>query len=671
MRDMPERHQSVRATFEHSWRLLTPSEQDTFLRLSVFHGFQPAAAHEVVGATPIMLESLSSKSLLRLLPSGRHEMHELLRQYAAEKLAARPETQTQAFDRHCAHYAAFLQQQESRLTRSSMAATLAAIRSEIGNIHAAWRWAVTQARWEEIERSLNGLAFLYRFTGPFQEAETLIQMAVDRISASAADAERPKKKVQIVLSRLLAEQARFLDEQGLHEQAIAAAQATVNAAQVCQATESEAAGRLRWGTALLEQGNNTEAQLQLEQALAIAQDTSLHQVEAHCLRSLGDISTTGGDYTQAKAYYERSLGISREFGDPWGEGSALNNIGNVALQQGDYAEARVYYEQALQICREIGDRLREAITLINLALVLHHLGDYTQAGIHYQEALQVSREIGNRRAEGYALTNWANAAFEQGNYVEARTWLRQALRICRETGNRLLESLVLNSLGLVHTYLGDYASAQAYFEPGLNVCREIGERRSEGMVLSSLSLYSLRLGDNQAAYEYGQQALHIAQELGERRLMGYVWCRLGYALVGLGRLAEAADAYGQALTLRREMGQPNLAMEPLAGLAHVALAQGDLPQARNHVAEILNYLETGTLGGTDEPCQVYLTCYRVLRAAQENVLAQAALNKAHDLLQERAAKISDEGLRRSFLENVAVHREIAEVATPHTRTISS
>ena len=660
MRDVPERHRSVRATFEHSWRLLTPSEQDAFMRLSVFHGFQPAAAQEVVGATPVTLKSLTSKSLLRLLPSGRYEMHELLRQYAAEKLAALPEAQTQARDRHCAHYAASLQRHEAHLTRASMMATLAAIRFEIGNIHAAWRWAVAQARWEEIERSLNGLALLYRFTGPFQEAEMLVRIAVDRVSTLAAGAERPRREVQIILSKLLAEQARFLDEQGLHERAVAAAQATVNAARTCQATDSEAAGRLRWGTALLEQGNNTEAQLQLEQALTLAQGTSLHQVEAHCLRALGDISANEGDYVKARVYYEQSLRLSREFGDPWSEGGALNNLGNVALQQGDYTEARAYYEQALQICREIGDRLREAITLCNIALVLHFLGDYAQAGIHYKQAVQVSREIGNRRVEGYALTNLGNASFEQGNYAEAWTCLKQALHICRETGNRLLESLVLNSLGLVCTYLGDYANAQAYFEPGLRVCREIGERRSEGMVLSSLGLLSHRRGDDQAACEYGQQALHIAQELGERRLMGYVLCRMGYALMGLGRLAEAADAYERAQTLRREMGQPNLAMEPLAGLACVALAQGDLPQARRHVAEILEHLETGTLDGTDEPCQVYLTCYRVLRAAREDSLAQAILSKAHSLLQEWAARISDEGLRRSFLENVAAHREIVE-----------
>jgi predicted ATPase/DNA-binding SARP family transcriptional activator len=198
--DVPEQHRSLRATFERSWRLLTPSEQRVFTRLSVFHGgFQRDAAGEVADASPTILDSLVDKSLLRFVPSGRYEMHELLRQYAAEKLAALPEAQTEARDRHCAHYVAFLQRQEANLTRASMMATLAAIRSEIGNIHAAWHWAVTLAKLEEIERSLNGLALLYRFAGPFQEAEMLIRRAVDRVSTLVAGAERPKREAQIVL----------------------------------------------------------------------------------------------------------------------------------------------------------------------------------------------------------------------------------------------------------------------------------------------------------------------------------------------------------------------------------------------------------------------------------------------------------------------------------------
>lgn len=81
----------------------------------------------------------------------------------------------------------------------------------------------------------------------------------------------------------------------------------------------------------------------------------------------------------------------------------------------------------------------------------------------------------------------------------------------------------------------------------------------------------------------------------------------------------------------------------------------DLHRAK--VEEIQGYLETETLEGTGDPFWVYLTCYRVLRACQDP-RAPEILAAAHTLLQERAARIGDQDLRRSFLGSVPAHREI-------------
>src|SRR5262245_39415870 len=136
-----------------------------------------------------------------------------------------------------------------------------------------------------------------------------------------------------------------------------------------------------------------------------------------------------------------------------------------------------------------------------------------------------------------------------------------------------------------------------------------------------------------------------------RREEGLALTSLGHALAGLNHHTEAAQSYQQALSLQRELGQHNLAMEPLAGLARVALAQGQLASARQYVEEILRHLETGNLEGADEPFRVYLTCFRALQA-HDDPRAPGILHMAHRLLQSRARAISDEGLRRSFLENV-------------------
>jgi predicted ATPase len=66
LRGIPERHRSMRSAFEHSWRLLSDSEQAVFARLSVFRGgFEADAAASVAGATPELLAMLLDKSLVR------------------------------------------------------------------------------------------------------------------------------------------------------------------------------------------------------------------------------------------------------------------------------------------------------------------------------------------------------------------------------------------------------------------------------------------------------------------------------------------------------------------------------------------------------------------------------------------------------------------------------
>ena len=578
MRDVPERHRSLRATFEHSWRLLSPQEQHAFAILSVFRGgFQPKAAGEVIGGSPDVLQSLAAKSLLRCLPSGRCEMHELLRQYAAEKLSAQPEVEAKARDRHCTHYTTFLKEHESDLNGKHVSEALAAIKPEIANVRAAWHWAVQEARLEDIERGLTSLSRYYLLAGPFQEGSMLIAQAVERMRKMVDQEEKATQEAKTILSKLLAEQANLLNQQGMYEQAIAAAQTAVDQARGSQAIGPKAMGYLQWGTALWCQGDYEAARSQLKQALALAQSAKLHQLEADGLRNLGIICWNLDDYAGARTHYGQALRICREIGDQQGEGRALNNLGLVAEWQGDYANAKAYLEQSLRIQCDLGDRKGENIVLVNL--------------------------------------------------------------------------------GLIYNRQGDFARAETYYEQALRICREVGDQESAGMVLSNLGLLAHRQGDYVAAQEFSRQALQLAQELGSRFLQGFALTHLGHALAGLGKLNEAAAAYQEAVDIRHELGQHNLAIESLAGLARVSLAQGDLIHAQRQADEILAHLQAGNLDGTIEPLWIYLTCYRVLKA-NDDPHAQEILNTAHHLLHEQAAKINDEEMRRSFLENVAAHREI-------------
>ena len=142
--------------FEYSWSLLAPAEQAAFLRLSVFHGgFEREAALAVAGATLPVLAALIDKSLLYHRGS-RYEWHEVLRQYAAEKLDAAPEDKAQTFARHSAHYADFVRAREPSLRGRGQKQALEEIGAEIENIRAGWRWAVAQRDAARVAGSLTG-----------------------------------------------------------------------------------------------------------------------------------------------------------------------------------------------------------------------------------------------------------------------------------------------------------------------------------------------------------------------------------------------------------------------------------------------------------------------------------------------------------------------------------
>ena len=399
--------------------------------------------------------------------------------------------------------------------------------------------------------------------------------------------------------------------------AIAAAQQATVLAQTAGVVESEASGYLWCGLALYRQGHYPEASVQLEEAMRLAQAAGLRRAEADSLRALGALAFAQGDSARARGYWEQALALYREVGDRRGEGSALNNLGIIARQQGNYTGARGYYEQALTLFREIGDR----------------------------------------RGEAFAVNSLGTIAGQQRNYAGARGYFEQALAFCREIGDRRGQAFPLANLGEVCLLTGDYAGARGYLEQALALFREIGDRRFGSHILAYLGLLCHRLRDDETARQHSQQALGIARDVGARRQERWALTVLGHALVELGRLDEAAAAYRDAQDLWRELGHLSPAMDSLAGLARVSLAQGDPSQAQAQVGEILSYLETNPVEGTDEPFRVYLTCYRVLKANQDP-RAQEILTTAYNLLQEHAGNTTDEEMRRSFLENVPAHREL-------------
>jgi len=364
------------------------------------------------------------------------------------------------------------------------------------------------------------------------------------------------------------------------------------------------------------------------------------------------------DYPGEIAAVRRAVRLARAVDDVRTEAAAYVWWGIALRYQGDHNAAQPRLERGLTLARAAHLRTEEAISLWNLAGVSRAQGDYGRARARYEQARRICREIGDKYLQNHLRLRLGTLATAQGDYDEARAHCEQAVAALREIGNQWEEGVAHHDIGYVYHSLGDYSEAGTHYQQYLENCREVGDRRGEAMALSQLGLLFHHVGENEIAQEYAEHALQMFRDQGDRGREGTTLTRLGHALMGLASLDEANDTYRQAVALLRELGRSRDAVEALAGLARVSQAQGDLDGAQAHVEEIVSYLETGTLDGTDEPFRVYLTCYRVLRA-NGDPRAEEILEEAHHLLQERAAKISDEGERRSYLENVAANREIA------------
>ncbi|MCA9981177.1 MAG: hypothetical protein KDD89_10090, partial [Anaerolineales bacterium] len=152
--DGQERHSSMRAVLENTWAGLTAGQKMMLTGLSLFRGGATlAAAQAVAGGTVRDWQKLVESSLV-WHTHGRYELHELMRQFAAEKLDEQDET-TAVSDKH----ARFFYQQ---LTQTDPSA-LTNLTAESDNLRAAWAWLAQAESLAEHERAVQMTIPLWRF----------------------------------------------------------------------------------------------------------------------------------------------------------------------------------------------------------------------------------------------------------------------------------------------------------------------------------------------------------------------------------------------------------------------------------------------------------------------------------------------------------------------------
>ncbi len=436
MRDVPERHRSIRAAFEHSWDMLSEEERRAFRKLTLFRGgFEAQAARSVAGTSEWILSALADKSLVHKTAADRYEMHGLLKQYAAEKLDEHPQEQSETRDLYCEYYAEFLHQRAEHLVGERQKEALAEINGEIENVRAAWQHAVAHSQEVALEKSLVSLLRFYERRSWFQEGLAVFGRAAASLETSFEPVDQITGRKAIILGLLLSQQGWYSHRLGRSEEAKAFLQKSV-AILRRQGIRWELAKVLNeFGVVTYRSGDYFGAKQLYEESLTICRALDERRELSVALSNLGNVCRALGEYEQAKGFLQESVNVFKERGDHYSMAVALNNLGEVFRVLGDHLQARQCYQQCLAVRREIGDRMGIAVSLTNLGGIAQVLGEYEEAKRLSQESLAIFMELENRRESAYPLHILGYVARDQGDYSGALAFYRQALELCMETKN--------------------------------------------------------------------------------------------------------------------------------------------------------------------------------------------------------------------------------------------
>jgi class 3 adenylate cyclase/predicted ATPase len=412
-------------------------------------------------------------------------------------------------------------------------------------------------------------------------------------------------------------------------------------------------------------GDYTTALLAAQQAIALAEQIKdvAHQSQGYAL--WGNVLLQQCNYQAAQEKLEHALTLAQNSQHPLAQAYSLLYLVTLYLSQGFWAAAQEQCQQILNICHQ---HLLKARAYNLLGLINYHLADYATAQNHFEQANSIFYLIGERRGSYQTLHNIGLIQLKQGQLEAARDYFEYILELQREIHDLEGLSNSLKNLGFVYGKLGDYRAARSYLGQALELCEEIGRRAGEADVLSKFGFVYFQRDDFQTAQRYSNLALTIQQSIGHLEGQSFSLTTLGHALAGLQQWQEAEQIYNQALELRHQLEQPGPDIDVLAGLAYVAMAQGNLKKAKTKVDKVLAWLDVHPPAPLDNALWVYLTCYKVLQnmpAATQR--ARAVLTTAHNLLQHQVNSLDNPIFQESFLNHIKPHQEIMTLwaATQH------
>lgn len=459
-RDAPERHATLRAAVELSFRLLAPVERDVLAQAVVFRGgfsLEAAAAildtsaHPGAPSVDALLASLCDKSLLVSRPAAaprgevRFTWYETICELAREQLD--PAKRSQAEARHAAWFLARGEALALRMDGPEGAEACRALALETDNLLAVHAGALAKNPpcAESALRAALVLDAVLAWKGPARMLANLLGAALE-VASGEVD--------RLLRARALEARARTRRLLGLPGEARAdllAALALLDESD--EATRLAATITRHLGLLALDGGQPAAARDHFEKSLALSRQVGAAGIEGRTFVFLGTTATLEGRVSEAEDHYERACSLLRAARDRRWLGISLAHLENLHAQTGR-GDPRPLHAEVLAIARVFDSRQMAGQAETSLGSWLHRNGDLRRARGHYEASLDILRKLGDRRLEALILGNLATLHHEEGELGRARDLYEEALPILEGAGLRHAEATFLAMLGGVYGSLG-------------------------------------------------------------------------------------------------------------------------------------------------------------------------------------------------------------------------
>lgn len=439
LRDLPERQRSMRVVFEQMWTTLAVDEQQALAGLSVFRGlFRLNAAVAVTQASPLVLANLLDKSLLRQVGgSGRFELHELLRQFAAEKLERIKEGAAahQTRDQHSAYFLNYVRERGVELNSQDPKRALAALQRNLDNIRLAWRWAAANGRLDRLEQAVSALADFYRSVGLLHEGVETFASAAASLKGQIEAGLLLTPDALMAVYGLQQHETSLLGLQGNFDQAAITLEA-IRAGWEALGDQKQLARTLgEIGYVWFQQRRMEKARHYLEESLALARQLGDEGLIAFALHHQANTFWSAGDFTIGSQLLSESIGLYRSLNDSRSLARALSDLGVLNVYQGKIEAGRALFLESLSLSETLGDYWGRAATIASLGSVYLGLGDLDAAQRYSEQALVLTQEAGMNAILQYLLGNLGHIAYARDEARQAQRYYIDSLRLAPETGD--------------------------------------------------------------------------------------------------------------------------------------------------------------------------------------------------------------------------------------------